>query len=68
MKKLSFSQIFRQRSVSEKSFRISPLAEQKRSQRLFLAALRCPSDQFQFVAMPLSFVQTDLARFTGGIS
>ena len=68
MKKPLFSQIFAKGNVAEKSFRISPFAEQKHPQRLFLAGIRCPSDQFQFVAMPLSFVQTDLGRFTGGIS
>jgi hypothetical protein len=68
MKKPSFSQVFSQKNVSVESFQISPLTEQKHSQHLFLAGLRCPSDQFQFVAIRLSFVQTDLARFTVGIS
>ena len=67
MKKPSFSQVFRQKNVPVDSFRISPSTGQKHSQHLFLAGLRCPSDQFQFVAIPLSFVQTDPGPFTGGI-
>ena len=56
MKKLPFSQVFRRKNVSAKASRISLLTEHSRSQHIFIAGFRCPSDQFQFIAIPLAFV------------
>jgi hypothetical protein len=68
MKKPSFSHVFRRNNLAVESLRVAPSAGQTRSQHLFLAGLRCPSDQFQFVAIPLSFFQTHPDPFTGAIS
>ena len=61
MKKLSLSRFFTRKHLPIDSVRVAPFFEQSRPQHFFLAGLRCPSDQLQFVAIPLSFGQTGTA-------
>jgi hypothetical protein len=63
MKTLSFSRFFTRKYLPMKFFRVSPFFEPPCSQHVFLAGLRCPSGQLQFVAMPLSFGQPGTATF-----
>jgi hypothetical protein len=59
MKKDLFSRFFSRNNLPTSSVLRSPI-----SQQLFLAGLRCPSDQLQFVAIPLSFGLKGTAIFT----